>query len=402
MAEDPIDLDALLAPFDGGEGGAGEDPRADHASTSPYRRLRDARRAARAAERARDEGPRLQEDGSPAEENPDPPPPPEWADVSRLAQEILRGQGKDFEVAAWLTEALVRHHRDGLVGLRQGALLIAGLCDTYWDGGFPAPDEDEPEESQMDGRAAPIGGLAGGGSDGTLMQPLRRMALFHRADGTRLGLYLWDRAEQTETIADEALKQAQRDRGVPALAALEIEAALDIVKDQGGRKHTSLVLEQARAALDAWRAMEQALDARFGNRAPTTRNVSVLLERMIQVTTRLGGDAAGPAGAAPPASLASEGAPPAATPGAGPTTPVHQAATAPGAIRTREDALRELGRIAEYFRLTEPHSPLAYTLAEAVRRGRMTLPELLAEIIPDQEARDAMLSRLGIRPLDSD
>jgi type VI secretion system protein ImpA len=65
---------------------------------------------------------------------------------------------------------------------------------------------------------------------------------------------------------------------------------------------------------------------------------------------------------------------------------------------TRETALRELDRIAEYFRRTEPHSPLAYTLDEAVRRGRMSLSELLAEVLPDAAVRNAMLVRLGIRP----
>ena len=59
------------------------------------------------------------------------------------------------------------------------------------------------------------------------------------------------------------------------------------------------------------------------------------------------------------------------------------------ASTSREDALRALGQIAEFFRRTEPHSPLAYTLEEAVRRGRMTWPELLAEIVADADARNA-------------
>ena len=60
--------------------------------------------------------------------------------------------------------------------------------------------------------------------------------------------------------------------------------------------------------------------------------------------------------------------------------------------------LRELGRIAEYFRRTEPHSPLAYTLEEAVRRGRLTWPELLEEVVPDGGVRSTILNMLGIRP----
>jgi type VI secretion system protein ImpA len=71
---------------------------------------------------------------------------------------------------------------------------------------------------------------------------------------------------------------------------------------------------------------------------------------------------------------------------------------APGEIASREDALRMLEQVARWFRRTEPHSPLAYTLEEAVRRGRMTLPELLAELMPDEGTRSAFLSSLGIRP----
>lgn len=93
-----------------------------------------------------------------------------------------------------------------------------------------------------------------------------------------------------------------------------------------------------------------------------------------------------PVGAPPPdATSMGAGMPKAAaTPAAGPMT--------------RESALQELDRIAEYFKRTEPHSPLAYTLEEAVRRGRMSLAELLAEVLPDADARNGMLARLGMRP----
>ena len=57
-------------------------------------------------------------------------------------------------------------------------------------------------------------------------------------------------------------------------------------------------------------------------------------------------------------------------------------------MASREDALRALGEIANFFRRTEPHSPLSYTLDEAVRRGRMTWPELLAEVVADTNTRN--------------
>lgn len=369
VSEDPIDLEALLAPLETGEAGAGEDLRGDFSPTSPYQRLRDARAAARAEERARD-----------SEGDTEGPPAEGWRDVARIAQEALANRSKDFEVAAWLTEALVRQH--GLPGLAAGAKLITGLCEQYWESGFPQPDEDG-----LDARAAPIGGLAGSGSDGTVMQPLRRMPLFRRTDGTPLALYQWDQAEETQAIVNEERLAARRAAGVPELATLQTEARMDRAFLIGAGQATTV-------AREAWLAMEQATDARFGSEAPATRNVTRLLDRILEVVGGLGGGAAEapplPAGA-PNATTAGA----AAAPGAVATTAV---AGGPAVLATREDALRELGRIADYFRRTEPHSPLAYTLEEAVRRGRMTLSELLAEVLPDTEARQGLLARLGIRP----
>ena len=364
MAEDPIDLEALLAPLETGEGGAGEDLRADYSPTSPYQRLRDARAAARAEERARD-----------SQGDADTTPADGWREVNRIAQQVLAERSKDVEIAAWLVEALVRLY--GLDGLASGAKLIAGLCEAFWESGFPQPDEDG-----LDARAAPIGGLAGSNADGTIMQPLRRLALFRRADGTPLGLYQWDQAEEVETIVNEEKRQARRDAGVPELAALQAEARLD-------RGYAAGVARAAAAALEAWQAMEQVTEARFGAEAPATRNVVTVLTRLVEVARQLAGPAeeAGMAEAAP--AEATPGAPVAAGGGGGGGS---------GPLRTREDALRELGRIADFFRATEPHSPLAYTLEEAVRRGRMTLPELLAEILPEEDQRHGLLSRLGIRP----
>ncbi len=74
------------------------------------------------------------------------------------------------------------------------------------------------------------------------------------------------------------------------------------------------------------------------------------------------------------------------------------ASPAPAALASREEALRSLAMIAEFFRRTEPLSPLSYTLQEAVRRARMSWPELLAEIVPDTGLRAQILISLGIRP----
>jgi type VI secretion system protein ImpA len=68
------------------------------------------------------------------------------------------------------------------------------------------------------------------------------------------------------------------------------------------------------------------------------------------------------------------------------------------AIGSREDALRLLGKVSAWFRAAEPHSPIAFTLDDVIRRARMTLPELLIELLPDANARRAFLTSAGIKP----
>ena len=64
----------------------------------------------------------------------------------------------------------------------------------------------------------------------------------------------------------------------------------------------------------------------------------------------------------------------------------------------RDDMLHELSKIADYFRKSEPQSPLSLTLDEAIRRARLTWPELLEEVVASEETRNTMLTQLGIRP----
>lgn len=359
-----MDLEKLLAPLDAGDQGVGTDLRGDFSATSPYQRLRDARAAARAEERARD-----------ADGDAEAPDAAGWRDVLAIGEDALSTQTKDLEVAAWMTEALVR--RDGLAGLTLGAQLITGLCTGFWDAVFPLPDEDG-----LEGRSSPIEGLSGSGADGTVMQPLRRLPMFRRTDSSGVGLYQWDQAEQTAAL-DEERRNARYAAGTPELRTLETEARMDRAFLVGRGR-------EVLAAIEAWQQLDQTLGASFGDAAPSLRKVRTLLDRLAEVIGRLGGMPGDEAEASAeteasdaPASAAQQSS---GGGGGGPT----------GAL-TRESALHELDRIAEFFRRTEPHSPLAYTLEEAVRRGNMSLAELLAEVVPDLTVRNDMLRRLGMR-----
>ena len=68
----------------------------------------------------------------------------------KLSREALTKRGKDLQVAAWTTEALLR--LEGFDGLRQGLELIRRLLETHWDSIHPQIDED----GDLEMRAAPL------------------------------------------------------------------------------------------------------------------------------------------------------------------------------------------------------------------------------------------------------
>ena len=367
MADGPdgIDVAALLQPI-AGDAPAGTDLREDFSPQSIYYRLRDARAEARAAERAADENPEVET-----------PPPQQWRTVRELVVAALAEKAKDLELAAWLTEALVRS--DGLAGLAAGARLIAGLADAFWDQNlYPVPDEDG-----IATRVAPVTGLNGEGGDGTLIQPLRKLVLFSRADGTNVPFWQYEQSAELQGIGDAARVKQRLAAGVMPFADMETAA-----RAAGGARFAAL-RALARAALREWAAMGEILDAKAGTDGPPTSRVRDLVKQILDVAERY----------APPEAVEEAAAEAGVVEdGAGEGSAVNAGGPPAKAVVTREDMLRELARIAEFFRRTEPQSPLAYTLDEAIRRGRMSWPELLAEVVSDANVRASVLSQLGIRP----
>jgi type VI secretion system protein ImpA len=71
-----------------------------------------------------------------------------------------------------------------------------------------------------------------------------------------------------------------------------------------------------------------------------------------------------------------------------------------GNITSREDAVKALHKVSEFFKRTEPHSPVAYSLEQAIRWTRMSLPDLLTQLIPDNKAREEYFRLTGM-PLSS-
>ena len=351
---DMIDLPDLLSPISD-TAPSGADLREDATPQSVYFRLRDARAEARAAERLADNDPEAGDAGA-----------PHWAAIRSLATQALAADAKDLEIAAWLTESLVR--AEGLGGLAVGANLLAGLIGRFWNAGlYPVIDEEGAEA-----RLAALAGLSGQGVDGSLMQPLRKLTLFERGDGTAVSLWQY---EQAEVLASEANKERRAQRiaaGAPELATLETEM-------RGAGDALGRVAQDAAAALRAWEALDGALSDKAGTAAPNMRRVHATLAKLHRLTRRYG-IAAEPARASAP------------------DDPAPGPADAPAPAQDgREALLDQVVRIAARFRASEPNSPLSYTLEEAVRRARLPWPDLLQELLPEAAPRAAVMTGLGLR-----
>lgn len=368
-----FDPQILLSPISG-DTPAGADPRADISPSSPFLALKDARAGARRKERARD----IDADAPSAAE--------EWDDVVRLAYDILSEQAKDLEVCAWLIEGLLR--LDGFTGLRTGIEVARGLVDTYWDDVFPLPDEDGNEP-----RLAPFIALNGASSDGTLIQPLRKVPLTPGVDG--VSLWQYEQAQEVSRIADAAKRDARI-----AAGALPLDA-FSITVQSGPAVFYAELVEQVDGTLASLNALSDAFVARVGADAPPAGAIRALLAANRDAIQTFAAEKLAQAAAARALTQAEAADEDEADDQDETDTPSgDEAGTALPARKpvTREQALGQILEIARFFRTSEPHSPVSYVLEETVRRARMSMTELLDELIVDQDARRYFYLASGIRP----
>jgi type VI secretion system protein ImpA len=228
--------------------------------------------------------------------------------------------------------------------------------------------------------------------------------LFTTGDGTSFSFF-----DCQQSKAWTALRPEQRAQQLGALsperrAAREQSAGArlwDAVRQAaqaGDAAALGALHRDVAAALANWRAAAEVVTRRAGEGSFSSAPLTALLTDVLRLVEEIA-----PAGvsAAEPPPDASAGASGAAGPGgAAPSGAPSGGASsggAPAVLATREDALRQLAEVTAFFHRTEPHSPLAYTLDDAMRRARLSWPELLADLVPDRGQREAIQQRLGIR-----
>jgi type VI secretion system protein ImpA len=74
------------------------------------------------------------------------------------------------------------------------------------------------------------------------------------------------------------------------------------------------------------------------------------------------------------------------------------AAVQGGPLQTRAQALQQLRQVADFFRRTEPHSPVAYLADKAAKWGAMDLHSWLRTVIKDHGSMAQLEELLGVEP----
>jgi type VI secretion system protein ImpA len=266
----------------------------------------------------------------------------DWKFVAKQCASLIAQRSKDLQLAVWLIEASAK--TGGLRGLADGVFLLADLCDRFWDDLYPTLE------------------------DGTEQ---------------RVGNLCWIAARAPQLILEMPVTEdgafsMHRVEGATAAGA-EVIAALDAARRRSSRPFYASLLSDGELCEAALARLEQVVDARLADDGPGFTAARNALQTVLHFVRPLAAD---------PAAAKPVGAPVAAA----------QVAVAPdGSTHSRAQALAQLRAVADFFRRTEPHSPVAYLADKAVRWSEMPLHEWLRAVVKDGGSLSHLEEMLGVQ-----
>lgn len=317
----------------------------------------------------------------------------DWSFVVERSTDLLQTKTKDLRLAVWLTEgwAIV----EGVTGLTQGYALLTGLCERFWDQVHPLPEGEDTEY-----RLGNVSWLAG-----RSVELLRAMPL---TANTRYSTIDWEVA----THVAQAVKRDPENaddiaRGKPSVE--QIDAAK---RTTPGTFYLTL-LADLREFETAVVALEQELDRRAGDAAPSFRQIKEAHESVYRLVERFAREVGVDPGVAPkitrPSDIPERSEPSFKTPSlpegnmSTPSAHPHTATPAipQAGIQTRAQAVDQLRAVAKFFRATEPHSPVAYLADKAAEWAGMPLDQWLSTVVKDDASLSHIREMLGVKQSDT-
>jgi type VI secretion system protein ImpA len=322
----------------------------------------------------------------------------DWAAIDKKCTDFLIRRSKDVQIAVWLAEAWMRC--DGLPGLHRGLFLIQELLSHYWEEVHPRIEAGDPET-----RIAPLEWLSE-----SFSRTLRsHIVLVHVPDYTpsKINLMEWERLPE-KSPNNGALSDFE-DEGYTSnrddVKFLSRELLIQWVAQNGLAteiKSQYLIVEGGLSLL------EQISSHMRGKIGDLSANLLRIRETLLSIQrvhmALLTTDRAASADVSHE-ETAIRG--PVIESGSNRTglsemTSVIGAGSAPNSIesaewRNRDEAYAALDRIANFLLRAEPHSPTPYLIRRAVKWGKLTLPQLMAEIMREEGDLNKIMDILGVR-----
>lgn len=275
------------------------------------------------------------------------PEPPDWGEVAEAAEALL-GRTKDLRVAIHLAHASL--NLEGLPGLASGLELINRMLHDFWDNLHPVLDaEDDNDPTLRMNSLMPLNSSEEfiASLDRAILASSKSLGRFSMRDTRIASGEITLPAEDETPVPDPThIDAAFLDCDLDELTANAeaISQCVDTVKDL-----EAYALERVGAefAPDLGRLSAELKAVHFKLREQLAR-------RGVELDTVEG---EGAEGAAAPQSI-------------------------PGEIRSRDDAIRVLDRVCEYFRKNEPSSPVPLLLQRAKRLISKDFMEILRDLTP--------------------
>jgi type VI secretion system protein ImpA len=292
----------------------------------------------------------------------------DWKFVTKQCAQLIEQRSKDLQLAVWLAEAAAR--TDGLRGLADSLVVIAVLCDRYWDGLYPLPDEDGHERR--------IGNLAWMAS--RIAPLLREIPL-------------------TEGQPGQSGKPgyALRDFDVARMRGGEELSRLEAAKARSASAFYEALLRDCEHCAGALERIERSIDERLGVDGPSFTAAKSGLQSVMLFVKPMVKEGAKAADSKP-----AEIAPASASQAGQPAAPAEaNSGMTGGPLQSRAQALAQLREVAEFFRRTEPHSPVAYLAEKAAHWGEQPLHVWLRAVVKDDASFAHIEEMLGVAPRSS-
>jgi type VI secretion system protein ImpA len=285
--------------------------------------------------------------------------------VIKLAQEAIATQSKDLQLAAWLTDSLLKTR--GFPGLSDGLSLCRGLIEGFWDTLYP-----QIEDGDAEMRATPLDWMGS-----RLDVPVKGIALCR--DGYNLYQYKDSRGVIPEEQAKTKEQKAEREKAIK-----EGKLGPEVFDRSFGETPKAFYAESEKA-LDGCLATLGTLDKlcgeKFADAAPSFGRLKSALDEVrhavhgfLQKKREFEPDPVveEPAAVAQPTEETTGGTAP-GTPAAAPisTLDLNFTALAFTEPADRSAAVAGVAAAAQFLRKREPHSPAPYLMLRGLRWGEL-------------------------------